>query len=273
MCVLTLAWQRHDRFPMILAGNRDEFHQRPTATAGWWEDDPDILAGRDLQAGGTWMGLSRRGRFAVVTNIREPDAPDLHNAPSRGQLVRDFLVSELTASAWETTVDVGAYAGFNLLFGTVEEARYLSNRCSSAGPLEPGIYGLSNHLLDTPWPKLVRAREGMDRCVRDGLPDIPELFKVLADRQPADDASLPRTGVPEEWERLLSPVFIVHPAYGTRASTVMMLVGDGAGFLEERAFDPSGDVTESRQFEFSVETACAREADALPATVTPLSGD
>lgn len=250
MCVLAFAWRHHPGFPMVIAGNRDEFHQRPSAPADWWEDHPDLLAGRDLQGGGTWMGMSRGGRFAVATNIREPRASVGPAGPSRGELVREFLSTGLEPAAWQATVDVEAYRGFNLIFGDLSEARYLSNRDEQPRRLSPGLYGLSNHLLDTPWPKLVRARDGMARCLRSDPPNVSGLFRMLEDRETADDDALPETGVPATWEKLLSPVFIVTPAYGTRASTVMMIGGDGEAYLEERGFDPSGTVTESRRFDF-----------------------
>lgn len=250
MCVLAFAWRSHPVFPMVIAGNRDEFHRRPTAPADWWEDRPEVLAGRDLQGGGSWMGLSRGGRFAVVTNIREPGAAGMSGRPSRGELVKDFLGSGLDPEAWEATVDPDAYQAFNLIFGDRSEARYLSNREPRPRRLDPGIYGLSNHLLDSPWPKLLRAREGMSRCIKADRPDISGLFRMLADRETAAEAELPATGVPAEWERLLSSVFIVSPTYGTRASTVMMLGDDGEAYLEERGFGPSGAMTESRRFGF-----------------------
>lgn len=269
MCVLAFAWRMHERFPVVMAGNRDEFHDRPSAPADWWEDQPDLLAGRDLREGGTWMGLTRRGRFAVVTNIREQ--ADLGDARfrSRGGLVTDFLTSTLSPDAWVADVDIREYRGFNLVFGDLHQAFYLSNRDVSLAAIKPGIYGLSNHLLDTPWPKLVKTRDGLDRCLDGETPNVNGMFRVLADQQRADDASLPATGVPLEWERQLSSVFIVHPVYGTRASTVMMVDHAGEAYLEERGFEASGEIQESRRFEFSLEATDEHDPVGQTASVSP----
>lgn len=252
MCVLAFAWQKHPDLPVVLAGNRDEFHVRPTASADWWDDRPEILAGRDLEGGGTWMGLSRNGRFAVVTNIREPRVSGPANPPSRGSLVSGYLASVQPPSNWFADLDLEAYRGFNLIFGDREQAWYASNRASTPVSLEPGLYGLSNHLLDTPWPKLIAVRDGLERCLIPAGPGIEGLFDVLADRQRPPPHLLPNTGVPEEWEQLLSSVFIVHPDYGTRASTVMLLEGGGSAYLEERGFDASGEQLEVRRFRFEL---------------------
>ncbi len=247
MCLLVFAWQSHPRYPLVFVGNRDEFHARPTAPAGWWDDAPLLLAGRDLQAGGTWAGVTRDGRFAVVTNFREPEARD-PAALSRGKLVTDFLVNGQTAEAAARELDrTGAkYAGYNLLFTDGHTAGYHSNRAEARTPLPPGIYGLSNHVLDTPWPKLRRVKRAFTdslepRAVRE--PDVEALMAPLADRRPAEDGDLPDTGIPEEWERLLSSPFIVSPEYGTRATTAVLVDSDRRVTFRERSFDPDGRVT------------------------------
>jgi uncharacterized protein with NRDE domain len=251
MCVLAFAWKTHSVFPLVLAGNRDEFHTRPTAPAGWWDEHPDLVAGRDLKAGGTWMGATRSGRFAVVTNFREPggDAGER----SRGDLVRDFLVSALPPTEWSREVAVAEYGGFNLVFGDGVELHFMSNRVQATTPLPAGVYGLSNQGLNTPWPKLVKAREGMRACIRSEEPDVDGLFEVLADRRLVDDEALPDTGVPRQWEKLLSAVFITSPVYGTRSSTVIAFAADGAALLEERSFDATGHPWDSRRIEFRVD--------------------
>lgn len=252
MCVLAFAWKTHATFPLVLAGNRDEFHARPTAPAGWWVEHPDLVAGRDLQAGGTWMGATRTGRFAVVTNFREPGGDSGEH--SRGDLVRDFLVTAMAPADWSPGVDTSAYGGFNLIFGQLlgerPELHFLSNRVPAPTPLPPGVYGLSNHGLDTPWPKLVKAREGLRACLADDEPDLDSLFDVLGDRRQAADDALPDTGVPSDWERLLSAVFITSPVYGTRSSTVISFAAGGTAMLEERAFDAAGDPAGVSRIEF-----------------------
>ena len=240
MCIIYLAYDVHPDHPLILLANRDEFYERPTAAAASWEDHPDIFAGRDLIAGGTWLGITKRGRIAAVTNYREPGAP-------KGELSRGNLVSEfLTTSASPAEYLAGAqremhrYSGFNLLVGEFNEERrelfYFSNRGASPQRLDPGIYGLSNHLLDTPWPKVRLGTERFSQFVR--LPDLEKqaLFDLLADESLADDAELPDTGVGYEIEKALSAIFIRTPAYGTRCSTIVTFDNLFRGTLEERVF-------------------------------------
>lgn len=254
MCLLVFAWQSHPRYALVLAGNRDEFHQRPAAPADWWPARPDVLAGRDLAAGGTWMGVSRSGRAAVVTNFREAPRAE-PSRRSRGELVPAFLESDAAPAAWSDTVDDGQYGGFNLLLFGGGQGHYLSNRGERDSCLEPGIHGLSNHRLDTPWPKLVTARDRFASSLEDGAVSFDGLFGLLSDRQQPPPGSLPRTGVPEEWERLLSAAFIVHPAYGTRASTVLVIEHAGRVRFEERRFDPDGRAAGSARFEFDISDA------------------
>lgn len=252
MCVLAFGWRVHERFPVVLAGNRDEFHERPTAAAHWWDDAPGLLAGKDLRAGGTWMGVTRSGRFAVITNIREPPVRESTGGPSRGALVREFLLSSLPPARWAEGVRADSYQGFNLIAGDRTEAIYLTSRRSSYRVLEPGIHGLSNHLLNTSWPKVEKSRQAMESCLCEAAPETGKLFLALADRQTAEDDSLPSTGIPEEWERRLSSVFVVHPEYGTRASTVITMSRTGNVCFEERGFDPAGNTGHVRRFGFAV---------------------
>lgn len=242
MCLIAFAWDAHPAFRLVVAANRDELYARPTAPADWWADAPDVLAGRDLREGGTWMGITRGGRFAAVTNFRDPGLAQLANAPSRGALVADFLRGSADAEAYARGLAgrAAAYNGFNLLVGDDGGLFYLSNRAEGVRRLEPGVYGLSNHLLDTPWPKVVRARAAMadalrrvDGVVADGWD--AGLWEMLADRVLAADDALPDTGVGMERERLLSPPFIHGDVYGTRASTVLTLSRDGAARFVERS--------------------------------------
>jgi uncharacterized protein with NRDE domain len=251
MCLLVIAWRRHPRYRLILAGNRDEFHARPTAPATWWDDPPELLAGRDLLAQGTWLGAARDGRVAVVTNYRElgERRPD---APSRGALIVDYVRGGAGPAAYLGALAARAqeYAGFNLLAADAETLGYYSNRGPAPSRLSPGIYGLSNQLLDTPWPKLTRVRAAFEHLVNARRLEEEALLDLLADRTPADVAELPHTGLPLELERALSAPFIVTPTYGTRCSTLVMLDLAGGGAFYERRFDATGAVTGESRFEF-----------------------
>lgn len=239
MCLALVALDAHPRLPLVIAANRDEFHARGAAPARWWPDG--TLAGVDLEAGGTWFGLTRRGRWALVTNFRE-GIPRDPNAPSRGGLVTRALADPAAplACAAAIVADGERYHGFNLLVGDIAAAAYGSNRASGALALDRGIHGLSNHLLDTPWPKLVRSKARLAACLAADEIDIAALFALLADRSQAEPAALPSTGIAPEWERLLSSAFIVDAQYGTRCSTVLTIARDGAARFVERSFDPDG---------------------------------
>lgn len=261
MCLLVFAWRIHPEYPLVLAGNRDEFHARPAAPASWWCEPEGVLAGRDLQAGGTWLGLHREGRFAVVTNFREP-AQDTAGRRSRGELVVDYLTRGDPADHWaaELASRGEQYGGFNLLAWHAGGLHYLTNRGADALDLPPGLYGLSNHRLDTPWPKVVTAKARLARVIDGGRLAKASLFRILADRTRAADGELPDTGVPLAWERLLSAAFIVSPEYGTRVSTVVLADARGRIELEERRFDSKGEqVGESR---YAVETGSRRDRGA-----------
>ena len=262
MCLLAFAWRVHPGFPLVLVGNRDEFHDRPAEPAHWWPAPDGILAGRDLQAGGSWLGLSRGGRFAVVTNYREPGVVT-SGRRSRGELVVDFLSSSATAEEWmdELAEDQDGYGGFNLVIGEGDQLHYLTNRGEGHRFLEPGIYGLSNHNLDTPWPKVTAARERLRGLLDEDRPPVESLFSILEDRTRPNDHELPETGVPLEWERLLSSAFVVDPRYGTRASTVVMAGADGEIALVERRFGVDGGCAGESRFDLCVTIAGVREAD------------
>jgi len=242
MCLIVVGWRAHADFPLLVAANRDEFHARPTAPAARWPDAPQVIGGRDLEAGGTWLGITDTGRFAAVTNVREPGVAP--GARSRGGLTRDFLLSDTPAADYAARIAGSEYSGFNLLLGDGATLLYCSNRESEARVLAPGIYGLSNHRLDSPWPKLQTARQRFAAALP-GLPDENAFFELLADKGIAADADLPNTGVPLAWERLLSAVFVQSPDYGTRASTVAWRRADGAIRLHERSFAPNGEQIQS----------------------------
>lgn len=221
MCLILLAWQAHPDHPLVVAANRDEFFTRPAAPAAWWTASPSIFAGRDLEAGGTWLGVSRDGRFAGLTNFRDPQR-QRDGRPSRGQLVADFLAGKESAeAALERLRQEGPrYNAFNLLVSDGESLGIYESESGAAHILQPGLYALSNHLLDTPWPKAVAGKSRLDKAMG-SLPDIAPLEELLRDDRPAADASLPRTGVSLAWERMLSSAFIRAPGYGTRCSTLI----------------------------------------------------
>ncbi|AZS79887.1 NRDE family protein [Achromobacter spanius] len=253
MCLAVLALHALPGIPVLIAANRDEFHARPTLPAAQWADAPGLYAGRDGLAGGSWMGVTAQGRFALVTNFREPGR-HLDPAPSRGALVEDYLRGSDSPQAYlaRTHESDQAYNGFNLIVGDTRQAWYLSNRDGAPRPLAPGIYALSNHLLDTPWPKLARTKTAFTEVLgRTPQPDLPALFDALADRQTATDDEMPATGLPQDRERLLSSPFIVSPDYGTRASSVLVLREGGAGQLDERRFAPDGTVSGESRLAFS----------------------
>ena len=243
MCLIIVGWQVCPEYPLIVAANRDEFYARPTAAVACWADAPSVVAGRDLEAGGTWLGVADRGRFAAVTNVREPGSPV--GRLSRGCLTRDFLTGTMPAGAFVEDLSGEAYSGFNLLVSDKSSLWYRSNRDSAARKLAPGIYGVSNHLLDTPWPKLTSAKRRFSEAIN-CLPDESSLFALLADDEIVPDDALPATGVPLAWERLLSAIFVRSPDYGTRASTVVVRRADGSGILYERSFDARGMIDDRR---------------------------
>ena len=254
MCLILFAWQAHPRYPLIVAANREEFHERPTAAADFWEDHPNLLAGRDLQAGGTWLGVSRSGRFAAVTNFREPLAPELPLEHSRGELVSGFLQS--CSSPIKQSHDVMnkgyAYRGFNLLVGTPTELAYASNRAEHAASIEPGMHGLSNHLLDTDWPKVQSGREGLSELMTGDRVSAEDLLELLTNRTLAPGDLPELSGNEELMEQLMRHSFIVSPVYGTRSSTVVLLDYDGNLEFVERQYAPSGVETFTRDFTFRI---------------------
>jgi len=248
MCLLVLAWRSHPDYPLILAGNRDERHARASAPASFWTDAPMVLAGRDLEAGGTWLGLTTGGRYSVVTNYRE--GLDPAKAPrSRGKLTSDFLMGSMSAADYmgEVAAHAQEYGGFSLVCGDRDTLHYLSNRGPAPTAVSPGIHGLSNHLLDTAWPKVATAKARLKLITETGAPTSEALFRLLADRSPAEQG-LPDTGIGTELERRVSAAFVVDPHYGTRCSSLLLLHRDGSIRFAERRFDPSGEALETRSF-------------------------
>ena len=241
MCLVAFALGAHPRHTLVIAANRDEAFARPSASVARWTDAPHVIAGRDLEAGGTWMGVTDDGRWAVLTNVRDP----LHPRPSvrsRGALAANYLTNgdlpERYAEAVRSELD--HYDGFNLVVGQRERAFVVSTRHDEIRYLGAGVYGLSNDQLDTPWPKVERARRGLRTALAENPVQTETLMSVLDDRQTAPDEALPDTGVGSELERVLSPVRIVGPGYGTRVSTVLVMDADGRGRIAERTWLPDG---------------------------------
>jgi Uncharacterized conserved protein len=241
VCLIAFAWQAHPRWRLVLAGNRDEFHARPSAPLARWSDLA-ITGGRDLEAGGTWLGVTEAGRCCVVTNVRDPRDPQL--GQSRGLLATDYLAGtdDATAHAQALLATAADYRPFNLLTFDAQAAFYLGNRPEArAQAVTPGVHGLSNADFNTPWPKTRALMARLAAWTGTGdADDFVPLFTALADERQAPDAELPDTGIGLERERLLSSAFIRGADYGTRASTVVAIAHDGRGVIEEHRFGPEG---------------------------------
>ncbi len=253
MCLLVFGYKSTPEYPLIVAGNRDEFYDRPTAPADVWPEAPHVLGGRDRKAGGTWMGVTRSGHWGVVTNVRAPDSYR-EDARSRGDLVADYLRAEPDPNAYldEVAARAQQYNGFNLLVGTPESLYYFSTRESEVRAVTPGIHGLSNDRLDTPWPKVERARRGLRRRIGNEHDDEEALFELLTDRRRAPPDALPDTGIGHEKERMLSSIFIDGARYGTRASTILRISHTGRVVFAERTFE-AGESAETRRFSFDID--------------------
>lgn len=275
MCLIAFAFDAHPECALVLAANRDEFYDRPTTPAHFWEGTPGLLAGRDERAGGTWMGVTRGGRFAALTNVRavaEQQGERRTNVPSRGGLVKAFLTDERPPRTFLAALSeqAGRYNGFNLLAGTfgTEEPRlahFSTHDDVPPVPVAPGVHGLSNASLDTPWPKVERATAGLERLLDENRISPEALLRLLDDRTPAPADALPDTGVPPDLERALSPVFIQTDGYGTRSSTALLVGRSGAVTFVERSFATGRSFEEEsspadRRFSFQIEPVPARPA-------------
>lgn len=252
MCLILFAHRALAGVTLLLAANRDEFFVRPTLPAAWWPDHPEILAGRDLQAGGTWLGVTRSGRFAAITNFRDP-AARRDDAPSRGDLVGDFLSGSESPAQYlgRMAGHASRYNGFSLLAGEGDDLCFLSNRGNGLMPVSPGVHGLSNHLLDEPWPKVTRGTASLAR--RMPQPFAAEsYFNLLADEEQAPDGELPSTGIDLERERRSSAIRIRDAIYGTRCSTVLRIGEDGDVEFHERSFTAAGEIGGTVSHRFSI---------------------
>ena len=234
MCLIFLSLNDHPTYKLIVAANRDEFYSRKTAVASYWKDHPTLLGGRDLEAAGTWMGITTSGKISMLTNYRDPQNIN-SKAPSRGKLVSDFLIGNVTGDEYLKSISTHGktYNGFNLINGTVDELYYYSNYAEGIQRIKPGLHGLSNHLLDTNWPKVARGKEKLKPILAQNKINPEELFTFLYDDQLATDNQLPQTGLSLERERALSSMFIKTENYGSRCSTIILVdQSNGVQFIE-----------------------------------------
>lgn len=257
MCLLVLSYKQHPVYDLVLATNRDEFYERDTRPAQFWDNEPAVLAGKDLQAGGTWLGITKEGKFSALTNYRDPSLQK-EDPPSRGHLVLNFLTGDMNPEQYLRDVDKNAdkYNGFNLLTGNLlgGPLMYYSNQQQNLKDLDPGLYGLSNKLLDTPWPKVQKAKEELRQISDNKNISEEALFDLLKDHERAPEEELPDTGIPKELERAVSPIFIKTENYGTRNSTVILVDKNGNVTFEERRYKSGTQIVEDKNhFEFSIE--------------------
>jgi uncharacterized protein with NRDE domain len=253
MCLVVLAVRPNPALSLVVAANRDELHARPSRELAEWPERPGIVAGLDLEKGGTWLGVTRSGRFAALTNVRDPAVRK--TGRSRGEIVRSFLESDAPASRWcrELASRASEFPAFNLVVSDGADTRYTNEANEGGAPLGAGLHGLSNARLDVPWPKVVAARAALERALSSGKSvDTEVVFAALRRDDRAPDAALPATGVPLELERVLSAAFIRTPVYGTRCSTVVVRTADGGGFIEERRFDAAGEETGRSRLELGL---------------------
>jgi uncharacterized protein with NRDE domain len=251
MCLIIFAFQTHPRYKLILAANRDEYYCRPTAPAGWWKEARFLLAGKDLEARGTWMGITKKGKLAALTNYRGNE-PHKKNAPSRGALVSQYLLSNISGREYleELMAKSDQYNGFNLILGDMDNLCYYSNWQEKIFQVPPGVHGLSNDSLDTPWTKVVKGKQKLEQQVL-SQPEISleAIFSFLEDTEMAPDHQLPDTGIDIGYERVLSSIFIKSPAYGTRSSTVLLVDKDNRVTFAERCFVPPSE----REYRFRIQ--------------------
>ena len=255
ICLIVFAYNCHPLYRLILGANRDEYRDRPTDPARFWSDSPQVLAGRDRVAGGTWMGITTDGKLAAVTNYRDPRR-QVVDPPSRGGLVAGFLQNPLVTPEKFRGIlnrDGEVYDGFNLLYGTSTELYYFTNRGGSSGPITPGIHALSNHLLDTRWPKAAAAGDRLEAVVQQPSVDPEQIFAALSDPAPFADVLLPDTGIGPDRERTLSPIFIEGELYGTRSTTVLLIGRSDRVTFIERTFDRPRETPATERYSFRIE--------------------
>lgn len=259
MCLILLSYDTHPQYRIVLAANRDEYYSRPTAPLAFHDNSPEILGGRDLKHHGMWLGITRSGRVAAITNYRDSGL-SIPDAPSRGFLVRDFLTGNESPKDYLKHIKSlgNRFNGFNLLVGDTTGLYYYSNRGNDIQELKPGIYGVSNHLIDTPWPKITKGKSDLRNLLNGkGRINPEDIFQILRDGSCPPDRMLPDTGVGLGWERILSPLFITSEFYGTRSSSIIFIERGGEITFMERTFIPDSGVSgeeKTRKFSFRVST-------------------
>jgi len=254
MCLLLIANKIHPDYKLIVAANRDEFYSRPALPADFWKNHPDLLAGKDLEAGGTWLGITKSGRFSALTNFRNFHNPIKENAPSRGKLTTGFLMGDKDSKTYTKSLQENAadYNGFNLVYGIKDDLYYFSNQTNLEIKLEKGIYGISNALLDTPWYKVKKSKKKFAEIIKEEKNLIENLFGLMNDKETADDKSLPDTGLDKEREKALSPIFIKTPTYGTRCTTILLIDKNGEVNFLEMTYHPEGDKFSGVKYDFVI---------------------
>ncbi|MDR3628539.1 MAG: NRDE family protein [Ignavibacteriaceae bacterium] len=255
MCLLLIAYNNHPLYKVIIAANRDEFYNRPAEPAKFWDDKPFLLGGKDLQAGGTWLGITKQGRFAAITNYRS-QKDTITVRPTRGKIVTDFLVSKETPVNFANRLILSSekYNGYNLIFMDYETAYYFSNKTKSALNLQPGTYALSNHLLDTPWPKVEKSKKSFSNIIKNENILAEDLFGILSDTSTPPDELLPDTGIGLEIERAVSPIFVSTPFYGTRSSTVILIDKQNNVTFVEKSLKDNNEGWNNSEFHFVIES-------------------
>lgn len=264
MCLILFAYRYHPRYRLVLAANRDEFYDRPTQALQFWTDHPGIAAGRDSRQMGTWLGITRSGRLAAVTNYRDAGLQK-RNAPSRGHLVADYLADTISPAFYLEKLHKVShrYNGFNLIVGDSRDLCYYANRDGQVKILPPGIHGLSNHLLNTAWPKIIAGKSRLAEILKKGEPDLAhaEIVGLLQDQSIPPAGELPHTGVGLEWEKILAPIFITSPSYGTRSSSILTIDYRGEVAYSEITWHPAEAtpaVKEQRQIQFTIDNIAYR---------------
>lgn len=252
MCTILFSWKQHPKFPLILVANRDEFYRREAAPAQFWEDNPNLFGGKDLVGGGTWLGTTKNGRFAALTNYRDLDLID-EDAPSRGSLTMDFLEGSMSPKTYLETLDQSApkFNPYNLLVGDKNDLAYYSNIQKEIRVLEPGLYGLSNALLDDPWPKVTQGKQKLKQIIESGDVHFDSLMGFLENKEMAPDEELPHTGIPIQMEKGMSALFIELPTFGTRCSTAVLMSEEEFG-IREKTYPVGEQTAQSTEEWFSI---------------------
>lgn len=254
MCLINFQFHEHPNYKLIVAANRDEFYGRPTAPARFWDDEPNILAGRDLVQQGTWLGITKQGRFAALTNYRDPEQP-VTGKHSRGDIVRSYLAEDATPQNFLESLKENKhkYAGFNIIIGDTEQILYYNNIQDKVTEINTGTHGLSNHYLNTPWPKVTKGKANLHKyTMSQEKVQTDKLFQIISDAEEAQDENLPETGVGLDLERKLSPLFIKTPEYGTRSSTVLLIDNNNEVTFVERTYD-KGEFAKENQYNFQLQ--------------------